>query len=131
MSASAQPGGPKVILVAACDLDRVIGRENRLPWRLSDDLKRFRSLTRGEAVIMGRKTYESIGRPLPDRLNIVISRNPHFSAPGVAVVGSLEAAIGRCIGRSQVYVIGGGEIYRQALPMAHRLELTLVDARVG
>lgn len=120
---------PRVILVAACNEDRVIGIENRLPWRLPADLKRFRALTRGQVVIMGRKTYESIGRPLPDRLNLVISRDPQRVYPGVTVVPSLEAALAQCADRAEVYVIGGGEIYRQALPLADRLEMTLVESR--
>lgn len=112
----------------------VIGRDNGLPWKLSSDLKRFKADTMGKPIIMGRKTYESFPkRPLPGRLNIVVTRDKEFRAEGAEVVHSLEDAItlatakGRCMpGVSEICVIGGGEIYRQALPLADRLHVTHV-----
>src|SRR5690242_17907171 len=101
----------RLSLIAAMSSNRVIGRENRLPWRLPEDLKRFRQLTSGCPVIMGRKTFESIGKPLPDRLNIVISRNPEFRASGIRVVKSLDEAIGEATRSAsdarETFVIGG------------------------
>lgn len=123
------PPRRNVILIAAIAENGVIGDQNRLPWHLSADLRRFRSLTRGHAVIMGRRNYESIGRPLPERDNIVITRNPQFVAPGCRVVHSLAAALDAATG-TDVFVIGGAEIYRQALPLAERLEITEVHAHV-
>lgn len=124
----------KLSLIAACDRNRAIGKGNSLPWSLPDDLKHFRATTSGKPVIMGRKTYESIGRPLPNRLNIVITRQAGFrAAEGVLVTGSLDEAIGAASnvpGVQEVFVIGGGEIYRLALPRADRLYLTLVDAAI-
>ncbi|MBT1156193.1 dihydrofolate reductase [Aminobacter anthyllidis] len=111
----------------------VIGRDNGLPWKLSSDLKRFKADTMGKPIIMGRKTYESIGKPLPGRLNIVVSRDPNYRIDGAETVQSVEDAIilatakGRCMpGVSEICVIGGGEIYRQALPLADRLHVTHV-----
>jgi dihydrofolate reductase len=111
----------------------VIGREGGLPWRLSSDLKRFKADTMGKPVIMGRKTWEGIGRPLPGRLNIVVTRDGAFRAEGAEVTASLEDAIilanvrARCMaGADEICVIGGGEIYRQALPLADQLNVTHV-----
>jgi dihydrofolate reductase len=115
----------------------VIGREGGLPWRLSTDLKRFKADTMGKPIIMGRKTYEGIGRPLPGRLNIVVTRYKGWHADGIEVAHSLEEAItlarvrGRCMaGAGEVCVVGGGEIYAQALPLADRLHVTHVLATV-
>ena len=108
--------------------NRVIGRNNALPWHLPADLKRFKHLTTGHPVVMGRKTYESIGRPLPGRRNLVVTRNPGFVAPGCELAHSLDAAIAACGGAAQIFVIGGAELYRQALPYAQRLEFTEIDA---
>jgi len=118
----------KVSIIAAVGKNRGIGKDGKLLWRLSDDLKRFKALTKGHAVIMGRKTWDSIGRPLPDRKNIVISRNPDFKAEGAIAVPSFEAALKEAAGDMEVFVIGGGEIYKLALPMARTLYLTEVDA---
>jgi dihydrofolate reductase len=118
-------------LIVAMDGQGVIGREGRLPWHLPDDLRRFKSLTLGHPVIMGRKTFASIGRPLPGRTNIVITRSEHWTAPaGVVVVDSLDAAIARCTGAEEVFVIGGESIYRLALARADRLYVTRVHASV-
>jgi dihydrofolate reductase len=112
------------------DLRGVIGRAGGLPWRLPDDLKRFKALTLGKTVIMGRKTFESIGRPLPQRRNIVVTRDPRFAALGIEVAASLEAALALCRQEPEVMVIGGAEIYRAALPLADKIELTRVEAEV-
>lgn len=112
-------------IIVAVAQNGVIGCHNRLIWHISEDLKRFKALTTGHPVVMGRKTYESIGRALPNRRNIVISRNTELKIEGVEVVDSLEKAIAMC-GAEDLFVIGGGEIYRAALPIADRLYLTQV-----
>jgi len=113
------------ILVAA-DEANGIGKDNQLLWHISDDLKRFRTLTSGHKVIMGRKTFESIGRPLPNRTNIVISRQKHLLIEGCIVVPSVEAAIALTLPDEEAFVIGGSEIYHQLLPRCKRLYLTRV-----
>jgi dihydrofolate reductase len=124
-----------VALIVAMANNRVIGRNNALPWHLSEDLKYFKRVTLGKPVIMGRKTFESIGRPLPGRANIVVSRSG-FVADNVQVVGSLEAAlelagaIAEVDGASEIMVIGGAQLYAHAIPLAQRLYLTLVDAEI-
>lgn len=115
-----------VILIAAVGSNRVIGRDNDLPWRIREDLQHFKQLTLGHTLVMGRKTYDSIGRPLPGRRTVVVTRQPDWSADGVEVVHALDQAFKLADG-NDVYVAGGGEIYRQALPYADRLELTEVD----
>lgn len=117
-----------ISIIAAMARNGVIGRDGRLPWRLPADLRRFRELTTGHAVIMGRKTYESIGRPLPDRVNIVITGQPNGLADGVLNAGSLAMALEMSGGEDEVFIAGGGEIYTQALPFADRLYLTVLDA---
>jgi len=126
----------KLAIIVAQAANRVIGIENNLPWHLPEDLKYFKQVTMGKPIIMGRKTYESIGRPLPGRTNIVITRNADFSAEGVRVVSSLDAArelaesICEIEGHQEVMVIGGSQIYGQTLPVADRLYLTQVHADV-
>ncbi|MFM7737089.1 MAG: dihydrofolate reductase [Alphaproteobacteria bacterium] len=124
----------RITLVASVADNGVIGRDGTLPWRLPADLRRFRELTTGHHVVMGRRTWESIGRPLPDRTNVVLSRDPGFrpGGEGVVVVASLEDAIARAraAGESELFVIGGAEVYAAALPLADRIELTRVAARV-
>lgn len=119
---------PRLSLIAAMSRNRVIGRDNAMPWHLSADLKHFKAVTMGKPVIMGRKTFESIGRPLPGRQNIIISRQPGFAAAGCSMAASLEQALAACSGAEEVFVIGGSEIYRLALPAADRLHLTEIDA---
>ncbi|PAP94669.1 dihydrofolate reductase [Mesorhizobium wenxiniae] len=126
-----------VAIYVAIAENGVIGRDGGLPWRLSSDLKRFKADTMGKPIIMGRKTYEGIGRPLPGRLNIVVTRDKAWRAEGVEVVHSLDEAIslakvrGRCMaGADEICVIGGGEIYAQALPLADRLHVTHILAAV-
>jgi len=115
-------------LIAAMDRDRLIGRDNALPWRLPEALRHFKETTLGKPVIMGRKTWESLGRPLPGRRNIVVSRNAGYQANGGELAGSLEAALALTADADEVFVIGGAELYRQALPLANRLYLTEIDA---
>lgn len=120
----------KIGLVAALSRNQVIGRNNALPWSLPADLQRFKKITMGKPIIMGRKTYDSIGRPLPGRKNIVISRNPDFHAEGVTVVDSLDAALEAADQAPEVMVIGGANIYYQFLPRADRLYFTLVHTSI-
>lgn len=117
------------IIVAAAE-NGVIGSQGELPWRLSHDLRRFKAVTMGKPIIMGRKTYQSIGRPLPGRQNIVITRQSGFAARGCDVVGSREAALAAAGGADEVMVIGGSEVYALFLPDAGRLYLTRVHAEV-
>lgn len=113
------------ILVAA-DEANGIGKDNQLIWHIPDDLKRFKALTMGRKIIMGRKTYESIGRPLPGRENIVVSRQPDLQIPGCKVVQTLEQAVAVTLPDEEAFVIGGSEIYKQLLPQCKRLYLTRV-----
>ena len=118
----------RICLIAAMAANRVIGRNNALPWHLPADLKRFRALTMGHPVVMGRKTHESIGQPLPGRHNLVITRNRRYSAPGCEVVHSMDAAIAACRGAPEIFIIGGAELYRESLPRAQCLEFTEIHA---
>ncbi len=122
-----------ISLIAAMEKRRGIGLKNQLPWRLSADLKRFRALTMGHHIIVGRKTFESIGKPLAGRQMIVVTRNESFAADGCFAAHSLEEAIGlaRARGESEVFICGGAEIYGQSFALADRLYLTLVDAEVA
>ena len=113
-----------VALIAAVARNRVIGAGNRLPWHLADDLKRFRALTLGHAVIMGRKTWESLPRALPERQNIVVTRQSDYAAAGAEVAGSFAAALACVRSPEPAFCIGGGELYRAALPYATTLHLT-------
>lgn len=119
----------KISLIAALSKNGVIGLDGKLPWNIPEDLKRFRSLTLNHSIIMGRKTYASIGRVLPQRKNIIISRNPDLQIAGAHVCSSFEAALKLSEG-DEVFVIGGAEIYRLTLPRADRLNLTYIDAEV-
>ncbi|HEX9707962.1 MAG TPA: dihydrofolate reductase [Steroidobacteraceae bacterium] len=119
---------PPVALVAMAD-NGVIGRDNRLPWHLPDDLRRFKSLTMGHAILMGRRTFESIGQALPGRRNLVLTRNPAWRASGCEVVAAPAAAI-EAAGGSGLFVIGGAEVFSAFWPLVRRLELTEVHAEV-
>ena len=122
---------PRISLIAAMAEDRVIGIENRLPWRLPADMKWFRQHTLGKPIIMGRKTFESFGgKPLPERLNIVITRDLDYQAPGAVVVHDIEQAITAAGDADEVMIIGGASFYEQMLPRADRLYLTFVHTRV-
>lgn len=118
----------KLSLIFAMDRNRLIGRGNQLPWHLPADLKHFKAVTMGKPIIMGRLTYESIGKPLPGRRNIVVSRDAGYSAPGCEVVTSPEAALQAVAHVDEAMVIGGANLYRQMLPHADRLYITFIDA---
>jgi dihydrofolate reductase len=117
-------------LIVAMAENHVIGRDNGLPWRLPNDLKHFRQLTMGHAIIMGRKNHQSIGRPLPGRTNIVVTRTRDFLAPGCIVVHSLEDALEAVRADAEPFIIGGAELYAQTLARARRLYLTQVHAEI-
>ena len=119
-----------ISLIVAASTNNVIGFQGNLPWRLSADLKRFKTLTMGKPIVMGRKTYESIGRPLPGRQNLVVTRNPDFVAEGCDVVPSVDAAIEAAGDAEEIVIIGGSHIYEAFLPRAHRIYLTRVQAEV-
>jgi dihydrofolate reductase len=119
----------KIALVVAMDDDRLIGVGGGLPWKLSNDLKHFKRLTLGKIVLMGRKTWQSLGRPLPDRENWVLTRDASFQPAGARVFAKLDDAL-REAGDREVMVIGGAELYRQALPIANRIFLTRVHAKL-
>jgi dihydrofolate reductase len=132
---AAQPQPVSIVLIAAVADNGVIGRDNGLPFRQSSDLKRFKALTIGKPLLMGRKTYESIGKPLPGRTNIVVSRDPGFAPDGVVVVRDLDAAVdaaredARRRGAQEIAVIGGTAVFAQLMPLADRLEITHVHAQ--
>jgi dihydrofolate reductase len=115
-------------LVVAMDRQGVIGKGGTLPWRLPADLKHFRAITWGKPLVMGRKTHESIGRPLPGRKNIVVSRDPGYSSPGCSVVHSIEQALAHTQSAAEVMIIGGAALYAETLPRAQRIYLTEVHA---
>lgn len=121
-----------IVIIVAAARNGVIGRDGAMPWRLSSDLKRFKSITMGRTIIMGRKTWQSIGQPLPGRQNIVISRQADFEAPGATVVQSLEQAIelARKSGQGDIFIIGGGQIYSEAMSLADMLYVTHVETDV-
>lgn len=122
----------KLSAIVATDLNGTIGKANEIPWYLPADLKFFKRTTIGAPVIMGRKTYESIGRPLPKRTNIVLTRDPFYVGNGIVVVHSLEEALmlDVCREAEDVFIIGGGEIYRQSMPLVERVFLTIVDTEI-
>ena len=119
-------GGKRISIVAAMARNRAIGIRGAMPWHLPRELRHFKETTMGKPIVMGRKTWESIGRALPGRQNLVVSRNPEFRADGCEITQSLEAAVRQARG-DEVMVIGGGQLYVQALPVADRMVLTLVD----
>ena len=124
----------KLCIIAIIGRNRELGKNNKLLFNIPDDLKRFRKITKGHPVIMGRKTFESIGHPLPNRTNIIISGNPSFHAEGVIVVCSLSNAIEKAKNEKrseEIFVIGGGSVYAQAIGIADRLYLTVVDAQAS
>lgn len=121
-----------ISVIVAADRRGAIGLRGGMLWHLPDDLRRFKAVTTGKAVVMGRKTWESLPRrPLPGRLNVVITRNPEYQADGALVAGSLSEAVGIASGVEEIFIIGGGEVYRQAMPMATRLYLTRILAEAS
>ncbi|WP_444996591.1 type 3 dihydrofolate reductase [Aliikangiella sp. IMCC44359] len=121
---------PIISLIAAMAKDRVIGKDNQMPWHLPADLRHFKTITMDKPIIMGRKTFESIGRPLPGRKNIVISRQISYQAEGCDTANSIEAAIELVNNVKEIMIIGGGFLYSQALPIANKLYLTFIDLTV-
>jgi dihydrofolate reductase len=122
-----QPPGPRVVLVAAVAANGIIGANGQLPWHIPEELKHFKQLTLGHPVIMGRRTWESLKRPLPQRENIVVTRTPGYEAPGAAVAASLEAALALCAGESVAFVIGGTQLFKESLPIAAGMVLTEIQ----
>lgn len=119
-----------VSLIVAVAHNRVIGVNNTLPWHLPEDLKRFRALTTGHHIIMGRKTYESLGRLLPGRTTVIVTRNKAYNVEGALIADSLEEAISLCKDDNEAFVIGGAELYKDALKLADKLYLTEIDLQV-
>jgi len=123
------PASPRISIVVAYAANRVIGSGGKIPWRLPEDLKRFKALTMGHHIVMGRKTWESIGRLLHGRKHIIISRRPGYQVPGASVVDSITAAIAAAGDDSDIFIIGGGEIYALVLPIADRILATEIDGK--
>lgn len=119
-----------ISLIVAVSTNNVIGVHGELPWRISEDLRRFRELTTGKTLVMGRKTFDSIGQPLPKRRNIVITRDPEFTAPGCDIAASPDAAIEAAGESTEIMVIGGSQIYAAFLPRARRIYLTRIHAHI-
>jgi len=122
---------PRLNLIVALDRGRAIGRGGTLPWHLPEDLRHFRRITMGHPIVMGRRTWESIGRALPGRRNIVVTSNLHWSAPGCERAASLAQALALCQGEAEVFVIGGSRLFAEALPRAQRMFVTEIDADFG
>lgn len=120
----------RLSIIVAMAQNRTIGINNTLPWRCPEDLKHFKSLTMGHHMIMGRKTFDSIGKPLPGRTTVVVTRNPELKIDGCIVTHSLDEAIAACAGDDEIFIVGGAELYAQALPLADRLYLTEVQQNV-
>lgn len=119
---------PQLAILAAVAANRVIGRDNALPWHLPADLKHFKALTMGQIIVMGRRTFDSIGRPLPGRVNVVLTRQPDLQLPGVEIATSMEAVLERFgEDRRTIFIIGGAELYQQTLPYCDRLYLTEIQ----
>ena len=118
---------PTITLIAALARNGVIGHNNQIPWKIPGELAYFKRMTMGHPIVMGRKTWESIGRPLPGRRNIVVSRDRCYAAPGAEVAGSLDEAL-HLVREAEAFVIGGAQIYAAAMPRAHRMLLTEIDA---
>jgi dihydrofolate reductase len=124
------PARPRLSLIVARARNGTIGRDGTLPWRIPEDLAHFRRTTMGWPIVMGRRTWESLGRPLPGRRNVVVSRNPALEAPGAEVHGSLQAALDACAGTAEVFVIGGVQLFDEAALRADRMIVTEVDADI-
>ena len=120
----------EISIIVAMALNRTIGINNTLPWRCPEDLKHFKNLTMGHHMIMGRKTFESIGKPLPGRTTVVVSRNPTLTITGCTVSHSLEEAIRVCVKDEEIFIVGGADIYTQSLPLANRLYITEIQKEV-
>jgi len=121
---------PVISLIAAMAKNRVIGKDNKMPWHLPADLKHFKAVTMAKPIVMGRKTYESIGRPLPGRQNVIISRNSNYTVEGCSVVNSIDAAVELLSDNKEIMIIGGGFLYSQVMGIADKLYLTFIDLEV-
>jgi dihydrofolate reductase len=119
---------PRISIIVAMANNRVIGANNQIPWHLPDDLQMFKRLTMGHHIVMGRKTYESIGRLLPGRTTVIVTRRRDYAVPGAIIAHSLHDAINAAARDDEIFVIGGAELFRQALPVADRIHLSVVDA---
>ncbi|NOQ76750.1 MAG: type 3 dihydrofolate reductase [Methylococcaceae bacterium] len=117
----------KISLIVAMASNRAIGLDNKMPWHLSADLKKFKQITMGSPILMGRKTYESIGRPLPGRTNIIISRNSHYQQADCLIFNSIDEALASCRQYAEIFVIGGATFYQSMLPVADKLYLTEIN----
>jgi len=117
----------RISIISAMASNRAIGIRNTLPWQLPEDLKHFKALTMGHHIVMGRKTYDSIGKPLPGRNTVIVTRNSDYAVPGCLAVNSLEAALTVSHGEAEVFFVGGAELYHQALSIAHRIYLTEIQ----
>ncbi|GGH27115.1 dihydrofolate reductase [Paenibacillus segetis] len=120
-----------ISLIAAASINRVIGMDEVIPWKIPGEQKRFKDLTCGKSIIMGRKTYESIGKPLPDRKTIIISRSQEIIAENCTTVRSLQEAYELLIDQEEIFIAGGGEIYREALPNADKIYLTVIEREIA
>jgi dihydrofolate reductase len=127
----APPIAASITLIVAVADSGVIGRDNTLPWHLPDDLKRFKRLTLGKPIVMGRRTFESIGRPLPGRLNIVMTREPNYRGEGVTVAHGVDEAVRAAGAAPEIMVIGGSELFRLFLPLSRRIHLTRVHGDIA
>lgn len=119
---------PRLSLIVAMAKNRVIGIDGKIPWHLPNELQLFKRMTMGHPIVMGRKTFESIGRLLPGRTTVIVTRQRDYSAPGAVIVHSLDAALACCANDPEIFIIGGGELYRAAMPRADRIYLTVVDS---
>ncbi len=119
---------PRLSMIVAMAKNRIIGADGKIPWHLPNELQLFKSVTMGHHIIMGRKTYESINRLLPGRSTVIVTRQKNYMIPGAKIAHTLDEAIALCAGDSEIFVIGGGELYRAAMPKADRIYLTVVDA---
>lgn len=120
-----------ISLIVAMTRNRVIGLNNAMPWHLPADLQHFKTITLGKPIVMGRKTFEAIGKALPGRQNIIVSHNPHYSAAGCTIVTSLQAAIAQAQPAEEVMVIGGAQIFKQAMPLADRMYITWIETTLN
>jgi dihydrofolate reductase len=124
-------GKSKLAIIVAMAANRTIGIDNALPWRIPEDLKHFKALTMGHHMIMGRKTFDSIGKPLPGRITVVVTRNRNLRIDGCIVVHSLQEAIDACAGDEEIFIVGGAELYAQALPLTQMLHVTEIQLNVA
>ena len=130
MSGSKETHGIIISIIAAMAENRVIGKDNKMPWDLPSDRRRFHAITRGHPVIMGRKTFESIGRPLSGRTNIVLTRQRDYSAQGCVIAHNLKSAFSACTGTDEAFICGGEDIFRQTIALADRIYLTVIHCSI-